>query len=221
MGDRPRRLGEDWEPKNEKNLLAALVAPLILTACITPVPYVDPKYDAAPVTLPDEVADMQTSLNVEFYRNGKRAKSVDKPIRKIVVTALENRGVEISDAAPTTVDIALDNIADTGDAAASGFGTGLTLGLAGSAVTDFYKATVKISDGSIAFAQTYDHAVYTTIGRVKAPPIANVKPQSNLQNAISAVIGDIVDQALFDYATAKSVQEAAAPAEIAATDSGS
>lgn len=204
----------------KKTFLAAFVAPFILAACVTPVPYVDPKYDAAPITVPAEVADMQAALSVEFYRNGERAKSVDKPIRKVVVAALEKRGVEVSETATTKINVSMNNMADLGDAAASGFGTGLTLGLAGSTVSDFYKATVTIDDGVKPFSQSYDHALHTTVGRVKEPPIAGVLPAGNVQSAISSLVGDIIDQALFDYVAAKSPSVAAVPvaAEAAAAE---
>lgn len=186
-----------------------MLAPFFLVACITPVPYVDPKYDAAPVTMPAEVKGMETALEVEFYTNGKRKKAVDKILRKNVVEALTTRGVSVVDGdAPTRIRVAVDNLADLGDAAASGFGTGLTLGLAGSTVSDFYKADIRIERDGQVFEQVYDHAIHTTIGRVNEPPIAGVQPYGNVQSAFSAVISDVVDQALFDFFAAEAEPQA-------------
>jgi hypothetical protein len=192
-------------------MLGALLAPFFLAACISPVPYVDPKYDAAPVTLPADVEGMQTALDVEFYTNGKRKTGADKALRKLVTEALVARGVVIVDdgSAPVEMNVSVNNVADLGDAASSGFGTGLTLGLAGSTVTDFYKADIRIESEGQTFEHSYDHAVHSTIGRVKEPPIPGLQPQANLQSAISAVIADIIDQALYDYFAEQAAAETA------------
>jgi hypothetical protein len=186
----------------KKTFFAALLAPLFLAACITPVAYVDPKYDSAAVIVPQS-AGLTTDLEVEFFRNGKPAKSVDKTLRKSVEKALAIRGWQVAESGGLLkMKFEIDNRADLGEAAADGFGTGLTLGLAGSTVSDFYQAKVSITGKESTFEKTYDHAIHTTIGRVKEPPIANVAPAGNLQGAFDMLIGDIVDQAIVDFLAA-------------------
>jgi hypothetical protein len=66
--------------------------------------------------------------------------------------------------------ITIDNILVDKDAFGKGFATGLTLGLAGSTVTDGYiMNTVYVTATKNEIKHVYRHAIHTTIGNADAP----------------------------------------------------
>jgi hypothetical protein len=69
--------------------------------------------------------------------------------------------------------ITLNNIPLTDNAAAKGFLTGLTFGLAGSTVADGYDATLRYTpaaSGSAVIAQEAKHVIHTSLGTGSPPP---------------------------------------------------
>ena len=90
--------------------------------------------------------------------------------------------------------VVVNNIADMGSAAAKGFGTGLTFGLAGSVVTDLYEISIEFSDGNGGnIRNDYKHALHTTIGNKKAP-LDGVAPTSPADG-----FGTIVEQTVLNF----------------------
>ncbi|MEC5218024.1 hypothetical protein RCH09_002990 [Actimicrobium sp. GrIS 1.19] len=66
--------------------------------------------------------------------------------------------------------ITIDNIPVDKDAFGKGFATGLTLGLAGSTVTDGYiMNTIYVTATNNEIKHVYRHAIHTTIGNADAP----------------------------------------------------
>lgn len=63
----------------------------------------------------------------------------------------------------------IDNVAITDNAAAKGFGTGLTFGLVGSMVTDGYVCTMTYTRDGKATETTVKHAMHSTIGNKAGP----------------------------------------------------
>ncbi len=92
--------------------------------------------------------------------------------------------------------VTLDNMPLTEDAASKGFVTGLTFGLAGSAVTDGYVCTVSyLPPGQTSpIVKTARHAIHTTIGNAEAPAGA-VKSES-IAAAVQTMTRDVVSNAL-------------------------
>ena len=87
----------------------------------------------------------------------------------------------------------MNNIADLDEAAAKGFGTGLTLGAAGSAVTDFYDIKIELYMGDEPpLTKTYKHAIVTTIGNKPAP--LDVEPTT-----VSDAFGKVVEDAMLNF----------------------
>src|SRR5204863_6648256 len=68
------------------------------------------------------------------------------------------------------LNINMNNVGDIGAAVGKGIGTGLTLGLAGSMVTDGYDFTATFQRPGVApVKKQYKHALHTTIGNKSGP----------------------------------------------------
>ncbi|KAF0812325.1 hypothetical protein IGB42_03315 [Andreprevotia sp. IGB-42] len=93
------------------------------------------------------------------------------------------------------LNITLNNIPLTDDAAAKGFATGLTFGLAGTAVTDGYVCTVSYLPAaqSDAVQGTSRHAIHTVIGNAKAPE--NAVKSASIDIAIRTMTREILSNA--------------------------
>src|SRR5262249_30405612 len=92
--------------------------------------------------------------------------------------------------------ILIDNVGDKGEAAAKGFGTGLTLDLAGSLVTDGYVFTGTYqAAGKAPITKVYKHALHSTIGNAKGPE--RLTPMT-VQQAFDKVLKDLVLDCVLD-----------------------
>lgn len=111
--------------------------------------------------------------------------------------------------------ITIDNLVEA-DAAAKGFKTGLTFGLAGSMVTDRYVCTGEYISGPTAtkIARETLHAIHTTVGRT-APP-ENGEKAKNLRDAADIMVRQIVTHTLNKLASDPSFAETPAPVAAAA-----
>ncbi len=94
--------------------------------------------------------------------------------------------------------ITIDNVPVTseGDAMAKGFGTGLTLGLVGSEVTDGYVCTVDYQAGPSAphLTEVAHHAIHATVGAHGAP--ANSTKAASADVAVKTMARQVVGNAL-------------------------
>lgn len=171
-----------------KYLLIATVA-VGLSGCISVKSYVDPKYDDlsyANVSIPQDTA---FDLSTEFQTKGKVKKSGSKQMKKIADKLFAKANIaNTPDGAK--LKITCNNIGDVGGAAAKGFATGLTLGLAGSTVTDGYEFTFELQDANGTTTKTYQHALHSTVGNAKAP-IENVEAVTPLAG-FEAVFEDVL-----------------------------
>ena len=96
-----------------------------------------------------------------------------------------------------TFQVSFNNVPEEG-AFGKGFGTGLTLGLAGTAVSDFYEATIVRTQADTSVTRDYGHAIHSTVGNVSEPPVANVAASANLNDAFKSMVEDVVLQFLID-----------------------
>lgn len=95
--------------------------------------------------------------------------------------------------------IRINNVPITDNAAAQGFATGLTLGLAGSQVTDGYICTANYTPpgASQPITKEVRHAIHTTIGNHAAPANATKTETADaavtmmLHQSISHLLGDV------------------------------
>lgn len=79
---------------------------------------------------------------------------------------------------------------------AKGIGTGLTLGLVGSTVTDGYVFTATFTPlGKVSVTKEYRHAIHTTIGAKSGPP--GLQPMSP-QEAFDHVLEELILRLLLD-----------------------
>ncbi|MCF2858401.1 hypothetical protein L1286_13010 [Pseudoalteromonas sp. SMS1] len=182
-----------------KKLLLTLVPVVALSGCISPKTYVDPTFAKASY---QDVKSVQkkysTNVIVEFQRNGEAFERANKEVRNHVERTLRATGVIIpsNDNPAFSLKIVVNNLADLGEAAAKGFGTGLTFGAAGSLVTDYYEVSITYIDNSgKELTKKYKHALHTTIGNKKAP-FENVDPTSPAD-----AFGSVVEQVILNFIT--------------------
>lgn len=183
-------------------VLAALAA--VLTGCASF--YVDP---GLPMVRAEQIrkpaAPQPTQLLVEFQTNGAANARATDHVKPMVQKAVAESGLfsEIK-AEPVSsqavLAISINNVGDIRQAAAKGFVTGLTFGLAGSAVTDVYICTVRYTRGDDqTFSTRIEHALITALGAGSAP--AGLKPANSAQEAIEQVVSQMVLTGLLRLAT--------------------
>ena len=157
-----------------KKILAALAVGFVLAGCVSPKSFIDPNF---PKLTYEEVqkrpSPLKLSLTTQFQRNGEPFPRADPTLKDNTERILRASGVvsPVSEGSEGEIRIVVNNIADTGSAAAKGFGTGLTFGLVGTTVTDAYEMSVTITVGTKSFTRTaVKHAFHTAIGNTSTPP---------------------------------------------------
>ncbi|MGY1459035.1 MULTISPECIES: hypothetical protein [unclassified Luteimonas] len=179
---------------------AALVVCISLSGCLSARMYVDP---TLPVVGSEDFTtptDPQ-SANVlfEFRTKGNANARATQETRLIALEAVRKSGLfsDIVDggakAADSQLKIVIDNVPVTENAAAKGVGTGLTLGLAGSMVTDGYLCTASYTSGGVTTETTVEHALHTTIGNHGGPEGLQPVPA---QQAVETIVSQMVLNAL-------------------------
>jgi len=172
----------------------ALSAILLLDGCTSS--YVDPVYKD--VTMADLKAPQQRyriRLTTEFQTNGSPNSYANRLFRQRVEEALNKTGVvqivADNDSGPAAgMHLVMNNVGNLGDAAAKGFGTGLTFGLVGSLVTDGYEFLASYTPtGGSAISRNYKHAIHTTIGNAEGP---SDLPPLSVDAAFERVVSDLV-----------------------------
>lgn len=182
-----------------------VAAAVFLTGCASV--YVD--------TATKEVADadikrpaipLAATLVFDFQTNGAPNARATQLLKDQVTAQVQKTGIfEIAkgEAAgkAALLTITLNNVLITKDAAQQGFVTGLTFGLAGSAVTDGYICTVTYvpANGSSTVVATAKHAIHTTLGNASAP--ANAVKSASIEEGVRTMMRQIVANALRDLST--------------------
>lgn len=183
----------------------AVCAAALLSGCISAQSYVDaalPPADKASVQAASNPQPIQVLY--EFRTRGTPNAKATELTSKTVMQAVKDSGL-FSEISPAPVPsgrrlvITLDNVPITShdDAMAKGFGTGLTLGLVGSMVTDGYVCEATYSPGGsgdpVRFS--YKHALHTTIGNASGPPGVVGRPP---KEAIEALVAQLAWSVLRD-----------------------
>lgn len=179
----------------------AFAVVLATTACIAPRSYVDTALGDVPASEKVRFAKAEpVQLMFEFQSNGKPNAQGTKFLDPKVKEAVSASGLfsEVSDKPVTggaLLSVVINNIPET-DAAGKGFVTGLTLGAAGNAVTDFYVATGKLvsATGAATVSAESKHALHTVIGAKEAP--ANATPAKDMNEGVSIVVRQLMDHLL-------------------------
>lgn len=183
--------------------LAVLSCAVALTGCLSMNSYVDPalprvaKADIAATANPRPV-----QVAFEFRSKGSANAAATAELQpRIVAVAAESglfstvsRDAAGADAGLLTV--VIDNVPLEGEnAAAEGFGTGLTFGLAGSMVTDVYVATVTYNRGGETTSVDVRHALHSTIGNKAGPEgLTAVTPLEAVHQVIDQIVWNGLDE---------------------------
>lgn len=105
----------------------------------------------------------------------------------------------VADGKAPMLNVTVNNLpADTASAAAKGFVTGLTFGLAGNVVTDYYECKVSyLAPGQATPVVTSArHAIHTAMGATGDP--ANATKSASVEDAVRTMTRQIVSNALND-----------------------
>lgn len=181
--------------------VALLASLALLTGCLSMKAYVDP---ALPIVTKADVsapaAPKPVQLAFEFRTNGAANAAASSQIRPRVATVAAESGLfstvsgePVEGGAVLT--IVIDNVSDTGNAAAKGFGTGLTFGAVGSMVTDGYVATATYEQGGRRLEASAKHAVHTTIGNKAGPEgLTPVTLQQGVEQVMDQLAWNLLKQ---------------------------
>ncbi|HEY5993699.1 MAG TPA: hypothetical protein VIU46_03765 [Gallionellaceae bacterium] len=171
----------------------AVAACMVLAGCAAPKSYVDP---ATPKVSYEDVKKraepLKLNLVAEFQRNGEHLPKVDATLRNDAEKVLRSSGVIVAtqDMPAGEIKIVVNNIADLAAARAKGFATGLTLGLAGSTVTDDYEMTISITvNGKTIKRSAIRHSLHTIVGSGSAPEgVEVVTPNVGFERVLEQMI---------------------------------
>ncbi|WER48752.1 hypothetical protein CupriaWKF_28755 [Cupriavidus sp. WKF15] len=182
------------------SLALAISGAALLSGCATS--YVDTatkEIPAASMKKPEQPRPVQ--LAFEFQSKGAPNARATNFLKEDVTKQVAESGLFSKVTTEPTpgaslLSVTLNNIPLTDDAASKGFVTGLTFGLAGSAVSDGYVCTVSYlpAGQSAAIVKTARHAIHTTVGNANPPPGA-VKSES-IAAAVHQMTRDVLSNAL-------------------------
>ncbi len=182
-------------------LCAAMAAGMLSSGCAST--YVDTATKEVPVALMKKPAQLKpTQVIFEFQTKGAPNATATNQLKDSVLAHVAETGLFAPAAASGSamLNVTINNIALTDDVAAKGFVTGLTFGLAGSAVTDGYICTVSYlpAGQGAPIVKTARHAIHTTIG--SASPPAGAGQPVDMATAAKTMTRAIVSTALRDLA---------------------
>lgn len=198
MGRNKADLGKTGYPGTS---LLLMIASIVVGGCAMNA-YVDP-------TLPKvSYSDIAPKINrgvlylsVEFVTHGKpnpkATEHVSEKIKKVLLASQWYSAVSsVREASMDSLVVVMNNIGDTAKAGEEGAVTGLTLGLAGSLVTDEYIfSATYVPLRKEPVRREYRHAIHTTIGVREGPP--GLQPMS-LDDAVDKLVEDLVLNLLRD-----------------------
>jgi hypothetical protein len=164
--------------------------------CVSTKSYVDPTYSRATYNdITRKAEPYKWRIVVEFQRNRTHLPSVDGELLAAVERTVRASGIAVPapEGSSGQLKVVVNNIADLRTARTKGFGTGLTFGLVGSTVSDYYEMDVELSmNGRISRRSDYKHAIHTTVGNASGPP--GVEPLST-----SAALAKALEQMLLNF----------------------
>jgi hypothetical protein len=187
-------------------MASTVVLVLLLTGCMMPQSYVDPAYSGVSYNdIKRRSEPYRLEIITEFQQNGEHFPKGDQLLKSHVerIVRATAFAIPVTENAEGVLRIVVNNFGDKGEAAAKGFGTGLTLGLIGSTVTDYYEmqAEFRLEDKTVR-EDKYQHAIHTTIGNKSGPP--GLEPKSTME-AFDDVLEDLILRFINDIE--ESIQE--------------
>ncbi len=180
-------------------LLLAFSSAVLLGGCVSPSFYTVNEYQKhrqQDLIIPQK--PFAVRVEADFSRNGQALPAANGELAAAVEKALTNTRIAIPYAhAENAIKITADNISDLKQALNKGFATGLTLGMAGNRVQDYYQFTCHyLNKNQALYSTQYNHALITAIGNVAPPSDSTV--QSNPKTAFASITKDIVINCLVD-----------------------
>lgn len=183
--------------------LAVLSCAVVLTGCLSMNSYVDPalpRVAKADIVAPAHPRPVQ--IAVEFRTKGSANAAATAEVQPRVLAVASESGlfssVSSTAAGPDAglLTVMIDNVPLEGEnAAADGFGTGLTLGAVGSMVTDVYVTHITYTRGGETTSVDVRHALHTTIGNKAGPEgLTAVTPVEAVHQVIDQTIWNGLDQ---------------------------
>ncbi|MCB2036598.1 MAG: hypothetical protein KDF56_06795 [Ottowia sp.] len=180
--------------------LAVLVSVVLMAGCATH--YVDGAVKDTPASAYARPAHPHpVQLVVEFQTKGAANARATELVKPMVVQAVDASGLFSGvQATPAEnaglLSVTIDNVPLTDDAYRKGFLAGLTLGVAGSTVTDGYVCTVTYTGpgGPSPIVRKSKHAIHTALG-AEGAPAGGIKT-SSIQEAVSIAMRQMVGAAL-------------------------
>jgi len=164
-----------------------------LVGCVSIKSYVDPTYSRATYNDITRRADpYKWRIVVEFQRNGTHLPKADSELMGNVERVVRASGMAIPspEGSSGQLKVVVNNIADMGTARAKGFGTGLTLGLVGSTISDYYEMEAELSmNGKIIRRSAYKHALHSTVGNASGPQgVEAMSPSASFSKVIEQLM---------------------------------
>jgi hypothetical protein len=189
-----------------QRLAIFVLIPIGLSGCISAHSYVDPSFAKAGYQdIERPAVPAHWHITVEFQREGAPYPKVDPTLLQQVDQIVRGSGLAMPDDSGTdaTLHVVVNNFADKGSAVAKGFGTGLTFGLVGSTVIDFYEMSVTFTkNGQTVSKSGYRGALSTAIGNASGPPGL---PPLDTATAFDKVVEEMMLNALTDIQSATKV----------------
>lgn len=174
-------------------LVSIVVLTSLLAGCLMPRSYVDPAFsDISYSDITRRAEPYRLVITTEFQRNGEHFPKGDKMLQNHVerIVRATSFAIPVAENAAGTLHVVINNFGHKGEAAAKGFGTGLTLGLVGSTITDYYEMQADFTlQGQAIRVESYQHAIHSTIGNKSGPP--GLEPKTVME-AFDDVIEDLI-----------------------------
>jgi hypothetical protein len=183
----------------------AAIAAFGLSGCLAMTSYVDPTLgDLKPAERVQVTDKRSVQFIFAFQTSGAANSNATNALGKIATEHVNASGL-FSQVSATPVpngailSVTINNVPED-NAAGQGFATGLTLGLAGSTVSDYYVATAKYSAGPGAPTVSVErkHALHSTVGNA-APP-QGLTPAKSVDEAVTTVTRQLFEHLLNDIA---------------------
>jgi len=174
--------------------LAVLI--ISLGGCLAPKSYVDPAYASAEYSdIARRSQPYRLEIIVEFQKSGEHYEKGDGALKDQVerIVRATSFAVPATDNTDGSMRIVMNNFGDKGQAIAKGVGTGLTFGMVGSMVTDYYEMEAELTLGGETIRKaTYQHAIHSTIGRKEGPE--GLEPMTLIE-----AFGDVVEDLILNF----------------------
>lgn len=181
------------------------LAALLVSGCLSMRSFVDPSLGEVSAAERAVVADPRpVQLIFEFRTKGAANARATNLLRAQVTEIVQSSGFfsEVSSdpvAGGALLSVIVDNVPQE-DAAARGFATGLTFGLAGTVVADYYEGSARYAAANVPaeISATRRHTLHTMVGAGEGP--ANMVQAANPEEGVRTVIRQLIQRMLNDVA---------------------